>query len=122
MDISPEFISTLAQAQRVVSAQGTDRLLATLGSMSQIWPSVKFKVDPNKVVDDYADNYGVNPDIIVPTTQAEDAAAQEQKAQAAQAAAASMPAMAGAAKTIGDTNTDGVRNVMDMFQGYGSQQ
>jgi hypothetical protein len=121
-DISPEFISTLAQAQRVVSAQGTDRLLATLGSMSQIWPSVKFKVDPNKIVDDYADNYGVNPDIIVPSPQADQAAAQEQKAMAAQQTAASIPAMAGAVKAAGDTNADGVKDVMNMFQGYGAQQ
>jgi hypothetical protein len=121
-DVSPEFISTLAQAQRVVSAQGTDRLLATLGSMAQMWPSVRFKIDPNKVVDDYADNYGVNPDIIVPTAQAEDAAAQEQKAQAAQATAASLPAMAAAAKTVGDTNAGGIKDVMNMFQGYGEQQ
>lgn len=118
MDLNIEFVSTLAQAQRVVSAQGMDRLLGTLGSMVQLYPHVTKKVDPMQAIDDYAEMYGVNPEIIVPDDVVqEQVEAADQAAQAASAAAAA-PAAVDAMKTASETNTQGLGNVLDMFQGY----
>jgi hypothetical protein len=120
MELSVEFIGVLAQAQRMVSAQGTDRLLGTIASMSQLFPGVVDKIDADQVVDDYGDMYGVNPEIILPDDVVAEIRAQKaQAAQAAQAAAAA-PVMAETAKTASETDTQGLRDVMNMFQGYGS--
>ena len=120
MDLNIEFISVLAQAQRIVAAQGTDRLIGTVNSMAQLWPQVRHKINAMQVVDDYADAYGVNPEIVVDDDTAAAAADAEQKAMAAAQAAATAPAMAKAAKDAGDINASGLRDVMGMFQGYGS--
>ena len=119
-DLNVEFVSTLAQAQRIVSAQGLDRLIATVGAIAAQSgdPSVWDKVDKDQVIDDYADNYGVNPEIIVPDDVVAQVRQQRQQQQMAQQTAASMPAMADAAKTAGDTNVQGLRDVMNQFTGY----
>ena len=118
-----EFISTLAQAQRVISAQSTDRLLGTVTNLAGARPDVLDKIDFDKVVDDYGDMYGVNPEIILPTAVANQARAQRAQAQKMAQMAAAAPAAASAAdavKSVGDTNPEGLRDVMNMFQGYGS--
>ena len=118
-----EFISTLAQAQRVVSAQGTDRLLGTITNLAGVRPDVLDKIDFDQAVDDYGDMYGVNPKLVLPTAVANQVRAQRMKAQKMAQMAAAAPAVASAAdavKTAGDTNSAGLRDVMNMFQGYGS--
>lgn len=118
MNIEVEYVSVLAQAQRAVAAAGTDRLLGTVGNIAALKPEVIDKVDWDQVVDDYADMYGVNPKLIVPDdVVAEKRAVRAQQEQAMQQAAA-MPAAVDAAKTIGDTNTEGVQDVMNLLQGY----
>ena len=122
MDLAVEFISTLAQAQRVISAQGTDRLPGSIASMAQINPQVVDKIDFDQVVDDYADMYGVNPEIVLTDDVVAEARAQRAAAQAKAQAAAAAPVMADTAKTLGDTNAQGVRDVMQQFQGYNTGQ
>lgn len=118
VDLNIEFVSTLAQAQRAVSAQGMDRLLGTLGTLQPLYPHVTKKVDVMQAIDDYADMYGVNPEIIVPDdVVAEQVQADEQAAQAAQAAAAA-PMAVDAAKTASEIDTQGLQDVTQMFQGY----
>jgi hypothetical protein len=119
-NLSVEFISTLAQAQRVVSAQGVDRLLGSVTSLAALFPQVVDKINADQVVDDYADLFGVNPEIVVPDDVA--AAAREQKLKAAQAQqqAAAVPAMADSAKKASEIDPQNMRDVMNMFQGYGS--
>lgn len=118
MELSVEFVSTLAQAQRVISAQGTDRLLGTVASMIQMYPGAVDKIDFDQVIDDYGDMYGVNPEIIVPDDAVAEIRAAKQKAQQAAQAAASAPAMADAMKTVGDTNLDNVAQAQQQFTGY----
>lgn len=118
MELKVNFISVLAQAQRAVAAQGVDRLLGAVGQLATIKPEIVDKVDFDQVVDDYAEMYGVNPKIIVP----DDAVAtlREQRAQqmAAQQAAAAAPVAADTAKTMGETNVQGVQDVMNGLMGY----
>ena len=119
-DLNVEFISTLAQAQRAVAAAGTDRLLSTIGQMVAVWPEMRHKINAMQVVDDYADMYGVNPKVIASDEDAQaKLQAEQQAAQAAQAGAAAAQAV-DSAKTASEINADGVRDVMNMFAGYGS--
>jgi len=118
MDLNVEFISTLAQAQRAVAATSYDRLLGTVGNMAGIWPEAVDKLNTDQMIDDYAEMYGVNPEIIVP----DDVAAQRRqaKAEAAQAAqaAAAMPQMAQTAKAVSGIDTQGMTDVMQQLTGY----
>jgi hypothetical protein len=120
MDLNIEFVSTLAQAQRAVSAQGLDRLLGTIGSIAGLFPEAARKVNVMKLVDEYADLYGVNPEVIVPTDEAQAAADQQAKAAQAAQMAAAAPGLAGAVKTMGDVNPEGLNDVMNRFSGYGT--
>jgi hypothetical protein len=118
MDLNIEFVSTLAQAQRAVAGTGYDRLLGTISSLAPLFPEVVHKIKVNQVVDDYADLYGVNPDIIRSDEEADERAnAQAQAAQAAQAAA-SMPGMAAAAKDVSGLDMGNMRDVMQSVTGY----
>jgi hypothetical protein len=56
-DIDIEFISLLAQAQRVVSVNGMERMLTQVMSMGQVWPEMVAKVNPYAVVDDLAEAF-----------------------------------------------------------------
>lgn len=118
LDLAVEFISTLAQAQRVISAQGTDRLLGSVASLAQMKPEVVDKIDFDQVIDDYADMYGTNPEIVLTDDVVAEIRAVRAQAQARAQAAAAAPVMADTAKTMGDTNAGNVRDVMQQFQGY----
>lgn len=120
MELDVQFISVLAQAQRAVAAGGVDRLLGTVGNLAALKPEVLDKVDFDQVVDDYAEMYGVNPKIIVTDEKVAALRAERAQAMAAQQQAAAMPAVVDAAKTAGDTNVQGVQDVMQALQGYGT--
>ena len=120
MEVKVEFISVLAQAQRAVATSGMDRLLGAVGQLAALSPAVVDKVDFDQVIDDYAEAYGVNPKIVVPD--ADVAAIREQRAaaQQAQQSAAVAPQAVESAKTASEINVQGLRDVMNQFQGYGS--
>lgn len=113
MDLNIEFVSTLAQAQRAVAGASYDRLLGTIGSIAPLFPGVVHKIKINQVVDDYADLYGVNPDIIRSDDEADQLAAAQAQQAAAMQAMENMPALAGAAKQASEVDTDNMGAVMD---------
>lgn len=113
-----EFISILAQAQRAVSARGVDRLLGTVGQLAALFPQVTKKIKPMQVVDEYAELYGVNPEIIASDEEAEEAAQAEAQQQQAMQAAAAAPVMADAAKTVSEIDGDNLQSIMSNLQGY----
>ena len=116
-DLSVEFISTLAQAQRIVSTQGMDRLFGTLGTLSQMDPDVLMKVDFAQAIDDYGNLFAVNPEIIVPDDVYEQRVAQMQQARAAQAQQAQQAQAAVNLKNMAAVPPD----VLQSVQGYSTQ-
>lgn len=118
MELSVEFISVLAQAQRAVATQGMDRLLSVVGQIAAVKPEVLDKIDFDQVVDDYGKAYGVDPKIIVPDDQV--AALRQQRAAAMQAqqAAAAAPVAADTAKTASEIDTDNLQNILGGLMGY----
>ena len=87
-----EYLSIMAQAQKLVGVVGQDRFLSTLVPLAEVFPGVRHKVRIFKIIDAYADMLGQDPATVVPTEEAE--AAQAQEAQAAQAAQAAQTAKA----------------------------
>ncbi len=121
MDLSVEFVSMLAQAQRAVGTNSVDRFVANLGNVAGIKPEVLDKFDPDEWADAYGDMLGVDPKMIVANDKV--AIIREQRAQAAaqQAQAAMMAENAKTAKTMSETNIQNpsaLTNVIDMYSGY----
>jgi hypothetical protein len=102
MPIVVQFVSLLAQAQRLVGLSSIDRLLGTILNVAATMPEVaqrmSDKLDVDQLVDVYADTLGTDPTLIVADDQValirEDRAAQMQKQMAVEAA----PQLAAAAK------------------------
>ena len=93
-ELSIEFVSMLAQAQRAVATNSIDRFVGNLGAVAGFKPDVLDKFDADKWADTYADALGIDPDLIVPGEQvalvrqsrAQAMAQQQQAEQAAMAA------------------------------------
>ncbi|MFZ9511794.1 MAG: portal protein, partial [Burkholderiaceae bacterium] len=118
VELNIEFVSTLAQAQRAVSAQGMDRLLGTVGTLAPLFPQVTKKIDALQAIDDYAEQYGVNPEVIVPDDEVQAAIEQEAQAQQAAQVAAAAPLAVDTAKAASEIDAQGLQDVSQMFMGY----
>jgi len=85
--IKVEYISIMAQAQKMVAMSGLERFASFVGNMAQAMPTALDKIDSDNMVDEYAEMTGVSPRILRTDEQAadfrqkRDQAAQE-KAQA----------------------------------------
>lgn len=123
-ELSVELVSMLAQAQRAITTNGTDRFVGNLGAVAQYKPEVLDKFDADAWADDYSDKLGVDPSLIVPADKV--AAIRAARAKAQQAAAQQQQANIASqtAKNLGQTPTTGgnaASDVMNLFsQGLGA--
>lgn len=123
MDLKVEFVSMLAQAQKMVGIGGIDRLLGTVGALggSSGDMSVWDKLDKDQIVDRYSDMLGVDPSIIVADDKVEIIRGERAQAQAQAQQAASLPVAASAARDLSQADTSGknaLTDVMSRLQGY----
>lgn len=117
-EIKVEFISILAQAQRMTATNGTERLLTTTMAMANARPEVLDKINFDQVVDDFAEAFGVNPEIVVPDGVVAQRRAERAQQVAAAQAAANAPQTVDSAKTASEIDVDNLRDVMGTLQGY----
>ena len=123
MDLKVEFVSVLAQAQKSIGLGSLDRLLGTVGLIAQgsqdqsVWD----KIDRDQVIDKYSDMLAVDPSVIVSDEKIvvirksrQDALAQQQMAAQAKPALQ----MAGAAKALGETDGETVKDNVRNLMGY----
>jgi hypothetical protein len=97
-ELEVEFVSTLAQAQKLVEGNTLDRFIGTVGNVAQIASHAVHKVKWYKFVDKMADVLGVDPDLVASDEEADAAAGDEGQAQAQAQALAAAPGLARAAK------------------------
>lgn len=116
-DLTVDFVSILAQAQKAVASRSLDRMLQSTAVLAQFDPGVVDKINFDKAVDLYGEMYAVSPDLL--RDGEELAALREQKAQAqaAQQRMAMIPAMAETAKTLGETDMDTAREGLAAMTG-----
>lgn len=111
-----ECISILAAAQKLLGIGGLDRLLAVVGNLSAVDPTVLDKIDRDKTIDHYADSLGVPPDIL----RSDDEVEQIRTARAMQAQAQAQQAnnmqVAEGAKLLSETDTHGENALTDMLR------
>lgn len=121
VDLNIEFVSMLAQAQRAIGVNSTDRYVMTLGQVAAIKPEVLDRLDADALADSYADQLGVDPRLIVPLDKAVLVRQQRAQQQAVMQAAATAEQAATAAQRLGAVQT-GERNaasdLINQFQGY----
>lgn len=119
MPIKVEFVSLLAQAQKMVSTSAVDQYMALIGQYAQVFPELLDVPDIDKVADGYADYLGLEADMLKPqdkrdaARQGRQQVAQQQKMQAALDQAQSA---AGTAKTLSDTPMGGGENSPSALQ------
>lgn len=107
-ELNVEYVSILAQAQRLVAVSGLERVAGFASQLTSIWPEVRHKFDAMQAVDEFAESVGVNPRVIRPDDEtnaivAAERQAQQQAQQAQQVAQVAETAKIGAeAQTGGD--------------------
>jgi hypothetical protein len=122
VNVRPEYISILAQAQKLIGVVGQDRFMQSVGGMAELFPDVRYKVDTNRVVDNYAEMLGVDPRIVRSNDDANAMIAQAQKAQADQAQAENAQKLAAAAKDASAAPVSGDSVLQRIVQGAAANQ
>lgn len=119
--IKVEFVSILTQMQRMVGLGQIERTVSFVGSVAAIYPSARYKLDPFKLIDEYADRAGAPADLIVPTEVATAQGEAEEQQQAGMAMAemasklgAPTKDMTDAAKVASDIPASGAPAVEDL--------
>lgn len=120
MDLKIEYVSMLAQAQKMVGISAIEQTAVFVGNLAQMNPNVLDKFDADEAVDQFAEMVGVPPNIIVPdevVAETRGARAQKEEQQMMmQEGPKSMAEMAKAAKMLSQSDM-GDANLLEMAGG-----
>tara|TARA_R110000787_G_C13443394_1_gene446762 strand:- start:40335 stop:41993 length:1659 start_codon:yes stop_codon:yes gene_type:complete len=119
-ELKVEYVSVLAQAQRMVSVSAIEQITAFAGQMTQIWPEARHKIDASQSIDEYANALGVNPSIIRSDDDVAALVAAEQQAAAQAQAMEQGQQMADTAQTISNTDTAEGGTIDKLMQNAGA--
>lgn len=114
MDLNVDYISVLAQAQKMVTTSPIEQLAGFVGNIAAVFPEATDKFDADEAIDQYGDSVGVPPSVVrsddmVAEIRAARAQQQQQMQQQEQ-----MLAAAQGAKVLADTplNTGSALDVL----------
>ncbi len=102
-----EYVSIMAQAQKLVGLNGQERFLGFYGQVLALDPSARHKVNTDQMIDDYADGCGMSPKVVRSDEDAQASRGQEAQAAAAQQKMEAISQGAGAAKDLSQADTSG---------------
>ena len=108
MEISPDFTSVLAQAQKMMGISQIERGLGVVGNMAAVFPDVVDNFDADEIALDYWDRLGAPATGIRDTRQRDEMRAQRAQQKNAEMAAAMAPAVqqgADAARLLAEADT-----------------
>lgn len=105
-ELTVEYVSVLAQAQRLVNTGAIDRITEFSSAVTGVWPAARHKIDINQAIDDYAEALGVNPAIIRSDNDATAAGVAETRAAQQAAMMQQGEQLANIAKTASETEID----------------
>lgn len=116
-EVSVEFISTLALAQKAVATTAIERLFGFVGNIAAAKPEALDNVDADEAIREYADMVGAPPKVVVDAKAvAKMRAARAQQEQAAQAMQTSLAGAQGAA-TLSKVDVGGGQNAVQKIIG-----
>ena len=107
VDLNVEYISLMAQAQKLVGVVGHERFASFSMQLMQAFPEVRHKVDAMQLIDDHGEMLGVDPKVVRPDDEARASADAERQQQAAMIAAEQAKNVAGSAKALSETDVSG---------------
>lgn len=105
IDLKVEYISIMAQAQKVAGLAGLDRFLNTMQTASQEFPEIKDKLNADKIVEVYGDMTSVPPQIIRPDDEVAKMRQARAQQQQQQAQAEQMNQASQTARNLGQADT-----------------
>lgn len=112
-ELKVEFVSVLAQAQKMLGLSTTERVVGFVGSLGSIFgPQVLDKIDPDAIIDDYADRANLPAAAVRDRAAVEEMrASRQQQEQMAQMAALATPAKDAtqAAANIAEMSNEGAQ-------------
>lgn len=115
VDVKIEYISLLAQAQKMIATTSIEQTAAFVGNLAGVDPGVVDKMNFDEAVDQYAELVGVPPKVV----RSDDEVSQirEQRAAEQERAAAAERGMQSAqgAKLLSETNANG-QNMLEIMQ------
>ena len=120
MPLKVEYISVMAQAQKIASLTNLERFATFAGQVAASRPDVLDKVDTDQLIDVYADATGVDPSLVVPDDQVAANRQARAKAMQQQQAAENAAKLAPAAKQVSEINTDRPNPLSDLLRGVGA--
>lgn len=121
VSLKVEYISILAQAQKLLSTTAIERIAQFTLVVGQQRPEVLDKLDLDQVVDELADSLGVPPAIIRADEVVEALRQARAEAQQAQAQQAQVTQAAQTAKTLSETDTSGDNALNELSRAYGAR-
>ncbi len=102
VSLKVEYVSIMAQAQKLVGVVGQDRFLQTMLPLMEPFPEVRRKVKIFQIVDNYAEMLGIDPRAIVDTEEADAAVEADAKQAALAQGAVTMKDAAAGAKQLAE--------------------
>lgn len=106
-ELKVEYISIMAQAQKLVATSGLERFVGFVGNLAAANPAIADKLDFDQVVDEYSDMLGVPPKIVRPDEEVAKIREGRAQAIAAQQRAEQLQQIAQGAKLLSETDMNG---------------
>lgn len=120
-DFDVEYVSIMAQAQKMLGKVGLESLATFTGNLAQVKPDVLDKVDFDQLVDEYADSLGVPPATVRTDDDVEALRAKRAKEQQQAQALAQAQQGAAAAKDLAASDTEKSNALTELLKGVGAR-
>lgn len=116
-ELKVEYISVLAQAQRIVATGNIEQVAGYISQISQVWPEARHKFNAIKSVEEYGEAIGISPELL--KSDDDVTAAMQQEAQQAQAQqmAERGGEMAQSAKALSETDLTNENSALQRLMG-----
>lgn len=118
-DLSVEFVSIMAQAQKLLATTGLERAAAFVGNLAAVKPDVLDKMDFDQLVDEYADSLGIPPATVRTDEDVAKLRALRAKQQQQQVAVQQAAEGAKAAKDLANSDLESNNALTEMLRGVG---
>lgn len=115
-ELKVEYISIMAQAQKLAGLSGLERFTGYVGNLAPVQPDIIDKVNMDEMVDTYGDIIGLQPGIIRTDEEVAQIRGQRQAAAQAQQQAETARQAAGAAKDLSQVDVDGNNPVAELVR------
>lgn len=115
VELRVEYISVMAQAQKMLSVSGIERGVGFVGNLAAAKPEALDKLNVDKIIDEYFDSLGVKPDLVNTQDMVDQARAGRAQQQQAAMQQQQMLAAAQGAKTLSEADTSGPNALTQMI-------